>query len=504
MTRAAGARAGLTTGVFLVAAAAADAQPPSLPDGSWAALLRAPGGRIVVVGEWRTPEQQAASIGLFSAVRWVTRQASVDVRLEGEPAAAPTSPVPSNEARPERVVRLVTDPQAAPIRQDGETLLVRGDREGLRLLTAAGGAAPSTCAPNRVCLSDLGLTDRSVSGTGSLRTSFAFIPASLGGWPSGLELTLRATFDRVPVAVGMRALLRVWLNGALLDTVDIRERTTLEQTIALPAPVVEPSNVIEVEFFHTTVSRGCEGAACGFTGQLLASSSVGWRGLTALPPRIGAVVAADPTLTEVYFAEATPELARALALVTGTLSAVSRRPVIPALADASAFAQSRAGLRLVAAAAPDRIRGLEAALSLAEPVSIRNRQTRRVLLRATPADSLASLELVSGAPPTLVLQASRGAAAAVVDGFARQVSDSARLLDLLGSVELGNASDAVTLQFGPGGLEATPDRPTLWDRYVLAYRPLWYALVSALVVLLLVITYKRLGRRPPVAPAPAL
>jgi hypothetical protein len=479
-------------------------------------FFRVPGGRVVVAGAWDTAAHQAASIALFGAVRYLTRGIPVDVEF----AEDATAPDPRAPARPERAVRLLDDTRGAPIRLEGDTLWVRGDAATLRLLTSPDGEAMllgpgvtsvatpvavrprATCGPNRICLSDLGIGHQGVSGIGSMRTSFTFTPAALGGWPTGLELALNAAFDRVPTDTLERALVRVWLNGALLETIDVRGRSGLVQSIALPATVVEPANFIEVEFVYAPVAGNCQGAPVAFTGQVRSSTALTWGGLEALPPRVGAIVAADPTVTELYLVEATPAMARAMALTVGALAVQIGQAVIPTPEEPASFARSRAGLRLVASPRPEQIAGLGLALSLGEPVSIRNRQTGRELMRAVPDGALAAFELAPGGPPTLVLQASRSADAPALEGFVRRVTDPRRFSSLVGSVVVGNADDVVALQFGAGGVEARPERLSWWDRYVLAQRPLWYLLLAVLVMGALYVTWKRLGRRPAVSPSP--
>lgn len=240
-------------------------------------------------------------------------------------------------------------------------------------------------------------------------------------------------------------------------------------------------------------------------GLALAAALVAAAAAAAQPaptPGAGSHAGASAETVELYLVDATPAAARAMDLVVAALSARRGRPVTAVRADASAFARSRAALRLVATTSPAKIPGLVLALPLDEPMRVRNRQTRRELWRVTPEGSMAALERAAGTPPTLVLQWGRRVDAATLDAFVRQATEATRFPDHAGAVVVGHGAEVVLLQFGSGGVEARPERATAWERYVVAQRPAWFLFASALVVGGLFVTWKRLGRRPPVSPPP--
>ena len=246
--------------------------------------------------------------------------------------------------------------------------------------------------------------------------------------------------------------------------------------------------------FGDVLMRGGSGRLSGLVlAAALAASSA-----TAQPaPTLAGVDA-----VELYLVDAPPAAARAMDIVVAALSAQRGRPVKPVRAEASAFAGSRASLRLVATTSPAKIPGLVVALPLNEAMRIRNRQSRRELLRVTPEGSLVALELAAGPPPTLVLQWGQGADATTLESFALRATERGRFPDFVGAVVIGDGADVVMLRFGPGGVDARPERLTAWERYFVEHRPWWFLFASALIVGALVVTWKRLGRRPLVSPPP--
>jgi hypothetical protein len=231
-------------------------------------------------------------------------------------------------------------------------------------------------------------------------------------------------------------------------------------------------------------------------GLVLAAAALAASSVTAQP------APAPVDAVELYLVDAPAGAARAMDIIVAALSAKHGRPVKPVLADASAFAGSRASLRLVATSSPAKIPGLVMALPLDETMRIRNRQTRRELLRVTREGSLVALELAAGPPPTLVLQWGRGADSPTLESFAQAATEQERFPDSVGEVVIGAGADVVMLRFGPGGVEARPERLSAWERYFVEQRPWWFLLASALIVGALVVTWKRLGQRPPVSPPP--
>jgi hypothetical protein len=247
--------------------------------------------------------------------------------------------------------------------------------------------------------------------------------------------------------------------------------------------------------FGDVLMRGGSGRLSGLVlAAALAASSA-----TAQP---APTLAAGVDAVELYLVDAPPAAARAMDIVVAALSAQRGRPVKPVRADASAFASSRASLRLVATTSLAKIPGLVVALPLDEAMRIRNRQSRRELLRVTPEGSLVALELAAGPPPTLVLQWGRGADATTLESFALRATERGRFPDFVGAVVIGDGADVVMLRFGPGGVDARPERLTAWERYFVEHRPWWFLFASALIVGALVVTWKRLGRRPLVSPPP--
>jgi hypothetical protein len=402
-----------------------------------------------------------------------------------------------------------------PLRRDGDTLFVGASAETLRLLTRdasrpsllggnisasqsahAPGSVPS-CGTDRVCLSDLGDGDLSVSGTGSMSTAFGFTLAAFGGWPSDLAFDLDAAFDNVPVNTLERAVARVRLNGALLETIDLRGRSTLRQSISLPAPLLDVANRVEIEFFYAPVSGHCEGSAYTMSAQVRRTSALTWTRLAESRGRLGEAVAASDGQIVLTFADAPAALAQTAARVLAAINEYASQPLIPVLDPPRGKLPGRPLELVIGSSLP---RTVPAHLLLSSDLDIISAASGAPVLHASPDVPLVSLEYLPDRR-TLVLQSSRSAGRDLMASAFVDVLDEGRWLGSRGNTIVSNGYETVALDLASDALAvrartgaAMPWAGTRW---------LLFAAGSLLAIVPLVVIYQRLGRRPPLPPHPS-
>ena len=487
---------------------------------SVADFLSVPGGVVAVQGRWDTPAAREATIALFGTVQHVLRDRGSRVILAED--AATLTPT---DRQGSRTVVLAgdTDPLA---RLDGQTLHVSLQRAALDALTTesasvlrTGQAIPAVSrveadrnpivravfgpiASYRRDLSALGLPTTERTGTGVLATPIRFTVADLGGWPSDLMLDLDARFDEVDASSLDRALLRVRLNGTLIETADLRGRTSYQKLIALPAAALQPSNQLDLDFVYAPATGNCMGSPIAFNGQISGGSGLTWSGYGpgrgVLPEVIGSLDNADLVL-----ADDAPELAQTAARLVGGLSRLAPRPVAPRLVGVETLGQRRAGVTtLVLGGTSESLRPLGLPVVVGPGLDIVETRTNTTVLQGSLDRPLVAAQYMAGASPVLAILSSPGADPRLLDGAVRELVDPARFFSWSGNVVLGVPGDLLSVDLNGGALRARQE--ALWDWRVLLARFRWVVAAVAIVIVLVGcwVTYRRLGQQRTV-PAPA-
>jgi hypothetical protein len=476
-----------------------DAAPgvPSIGD-----FLRFPGGRLVLDADWATPAGRVDAIAVYAALRRAIGSTPTDLVVGGD------APSDADASKPSRHV--VVAASGSPMRRDGTSLLMAADQASLDLVATAGSrsallagalsdpsivqSASPRCGPNRLCLSDLGLREQAVSGTGTLPTSFGFTIADIGGWPTSLAFDLDAAFDAVPTTTLERAVVRVRLNGALVDTVDIRGRSSLQRQVPLPTSLLDVSNRVDVEFVYAPVTGNCEGSPYAFTGELRRTSGLAWSGSAGSRGLLGEIVAMPGSAVALEVSGATAALARTAARILGAVSVYRAQPFVvrPSVPGADAGA-----LRFVVGRALPP--SLPARLSLGTTFEMRSASTGRTLLRVTPDRPLVSLEYLADRD-LLVLQSSPGAGDALEGtAFAEQFTGG-RWLGAAGNGLVSNGDETIALDLASPAIVVTSNAQGM--PWWIALRPGIFGLGAVAVLLGLLLVYRRVGRRPPIPARP--
>jgi hypothetical protein len=486
---------------------------------SVADFLSVPGGIVAVQGRWETPADREASIALFGAAQHVLRDRGSRVLLAEDVASA----VPAAREQP-RTIALGREGDPL-LKLDGTTLTVSPRPQAREALAAesaqvlrTGQAVPSVervapaptpiwnavfgpVASYRRDLSTLGLDGGERTGTGVLASPIRFTVADLGGWPSDLMLDLSATFDQISTGTLERALLRVRLNGALIETADLRGSVSYRKVISVPAAALQPSNQLDLDFIYAPETGNCAGAPIAFTGQIQGGSGLTWSsygpGKGTLPEVIGSLDQAD-----VVLADDSPETARTAARLVGGLSRLVPRPISPTLVATAALGQRRTGATtLVLGGTADALKPLGLPVTVGPALSIVDTRTNTTVLHGTPDHPLVAAQYLPGIAPVLAIQAGPGADPRLLDAATRELVDPARFFGWSGNVVVGVPGDMVGLDLNGSGLRAR--QTSAWDWRILLSRYRW--IVTAVAVGLVLAgcwsTYRRLGQ-PRAIPAP--
>lgn len=475
------------------------------------AFLGLAGGAIGVVGQWDTPQQQADSIALFSAVSHLYRDTPTTVALATEVGAA------------DRAIVLGAAGAAADVALEGNRLVVAPGRAALNALLAEGARAlslgrtvsevaapaeapmPDDGSRNVRTLDQLGLPILEQTGTGELPTFIRFTLADLGGWPEDLRFRLLSSFDVVPAASADHALIRVLLNGALLDTIDIRGATSLQRDIGLPAQLIQPENILEVAFVYAPETGNCLGTFYTFTGQIQAGSALSWSSYGPSRHLLPELVGTFTGQGSLYLLDTDPAAAYAAAELIGGLSALTAQPLLPTLSDAAGLAApSGAGYRIVIGGDAATLAALELPIDLSQPITITNPQTQQVVLAGQPDQPLAVAQYLAADRPTLVLQRSPGAEGRLLGSLATHMIDPERFFKLQGDVVIGSDTQIVALDLNDrtGFVASTPADPS-WQGQLLRLQWLIIGIAGITIIGLWVVIYRRVGRRPALPAAPS-
>lgn len=484
---------------------------PSIRD-----FVHLPGGEVMMRGAWDTPEQQSASIALYSALSYLYRNTPTHLSLEGATGAQPSNGF-------HREIVLDTNPNAQVLRLDGSRLMVAANRNALNTLLAYGGqpllfgnnlnALKTASAPvnaqaaskstSQRTLAQLGLNDQERSGTGVLPIVIRFTLADLGGWPRDLRFTLDTTFDSISTDTNDRASLRVRLNGTLIETKDIRNLSTLQNTIALPADLIQAENYLEIAFVYARETGDCRDVPFSFTGQLRNTSGFVWNGYGEGRGNVPELISTFSGDGDLYLLDATPEMARATAQLVGGLSHFTAMPLLPTMREASALGQAtKVPYRIVVGGDSSTAQMLKLPVDINSDVTITDPETKATIVQGQPGQPLAAAQYLPGNVPTLAIQHSRGADATLLAHTIAQIVDPERFFKLKGDVVIGNSDRVLALDLGSNGLEEVTPASAGWQGNLTNYRWMLIVLAAALIGGLWWQIYTRVGRRPPLPTLP--
>lgn len=470
-------------------------------------FLRMPGGSLVFYGRWDSRANATASINLYSIVQHIYRHSSTQVLL--------AESAPARLAVPQREIHLTSAAAAPPLALADNVLTVRADQSGLAALLAEATNQPlllgrslntythhppattlELAGVQQRSLADLGLPDQNFYGIGDLAATMRFTLADFGGWPANLRFDLRAAFDPVPTGTLERAFLRVYLNDSLIESFDIRGRSTLETTIHLPEHLLRVENYLQVTYAYAPLSGNCLGAPYNFNGQVRADSAFSWSGYGPSRGVLSEVIGTFHDQGSLLFLDDRPAYAQATAQLVGGLSRHTARPLVLGLSGAAET--EPAAYRIVVGGVSPTTDPFALPLDLAATVKITNPQSGATLVDGTPDRPLAAIQYVPGDMPTLALQTSPAGDPALLAAAVERLLDPQRFFQFSGNVAVDNGAQLVVVRLtDAAGLQVTPSAPVAeWFIDWNDYRWLITILAIAAVVFIWSLVYRRLGQRP--------
>jgi hypothetical protein len=229
------------------------------------------GGTFVVVDRGGNADSRAATMQLAYRLHQVERWRRTAVTLGGSA---------NGDAR--RVV-VGSFPQDAAVRGNELDLTSRGvaliDDRIDRMLIAPkilnSTYAPTTAGVKELTLDDLGVTTRTLRGSGELPFDIPVTYGAFGGIPQHLRIHVDLT--HTPIRPADRAFVQVLVNNTLLGSYDMTGKNNTEQfDVPLDVDAVSSSNVIRVAptFFYER--DGCKGNYPSFTASLAADTNFQW------------------------------------------------------------------------------------------------------------------------------------------------------------------------------------------------------------------------------------
>ncbi len=134
---------------------------------------------------------------------------------------------------------------------------------------------PSTAKPKMLTLDDLGVTTRTLRGSGELPFDIPVTYGAFGGVPQ--HLRIHVDLAHTPIHAADRAYVQVLVNNTLIGSYDMTGKYNVEQfDVPLDVDAVSSSNVVRVvpTFFYER--DGCKGNYPSFTASLAADTNFQW------------------------------------------------------------------------------------------------------------------------------------------------------------------------------------------------------------------------------------
>ena len=294
---------------------------------------------------------------------------------------------------------LVNDSGLDLINRQLDGLLLTGSASTLEYSQPLGMGGPSRA--HGVSFEDLGIATRTTTGVGDMPMSIPLSLSAIGGKPKNLHL--RLLINHTPFENDDRALVKIMLNGTLVNSVALR-RDGGEESFDLPidSNVVRASNDLTIIPTYYVKRQGCEQSTIAMTVSILNKSSLTYDGVEKQTWSVGdffrtasgrlIVLVSDPKLMDAALA-----FLDQLGTVNSTIKTV----------DLAAFNGSiPAGYDEAVAFAPlDRLTHLSPVLTSASGgFSVLDPKSRQLIYTANYSDAFGIYQTVlTSATPTMLV-----------------------------------------------------------------------------------------------------
>ncbi len=467
-------------------------------------FLLAPGGRIVFSGDWSTAEMQTHSIALYAAIQHAYHNVPVEIEM--------ATGTPQLESTGLRIIQVTADQSDALLLKEN-TLFISADTNVFNVLENAladsvllGDALSTLDVLSRAGHSDqlrtirsLGVGNTNLVGTGELPVSIPFRITDFGGWPEQLTFHLRAAVDPIPEDTLDRALVRLRVNGSLVEAIDIRGTSVLDATIDIPSNLLKANNNLEVEFAYYPVEGNCSGNNYRLEATLLSNSAFSWQGI------------GDPTgnITEVslYFAgkgdlimdKLDPEVAQSIAEFLGTASRFAATPIRPIYAG-TAPSENEASYKVLVNPTDAVAQEFGAVMALDRAFSIKTEQSDMMLMNATPSDAIGVIQYVPDKlQPVLIFQTSTEADASVLTSVLNRVSDPIAYNRLSGDLIIGDHDEFLNLTANADDIAISNGSSSFWSGDRANLRIVLFVAIAVLILFFWWQIYRQIGSKRNVA-----
>lgn len=298
-------------------------------------------------------EQAQAALGLYSILTYQFRDRRIPIfwrQGNAQPTAADAISAPVNQSNPTAQVFLRTGTNSPDIQRSGSTLEVRADSQAIQsLLNLTNNPAlvseglnveavenlERTTLPLSRSFQVLGFRDGPRRFFGTQTIDVPFTLAQLGGRPKELIANLKAAWTPVDREQQERATAQVYFNDTLVETYELNRTTKLNETIILPVSQLNANNNLSMVVAYVPSEGNCLVSPTEMTFQLQGSSYMSWNGyqdpagdFSDLPYLFSQEN--GQVITDI----SQPDTLAAAAYLLGSVTRLSRQPLVPQLVDA--------------------------------------------------------------------------------------------------------------------------------------------------------------------------
>ncbi len=245
------------------------------------------GGEFDVVDRASGDDAQSAVVGLAYRLHQIERWRRVAVRLASTPARGARAIIvgsfPNDLAV--RGNELDVTPHGVALLDD------RIDRLMIAPKIADATFTPADANQKMLTIDQLGVTTRTLRGSGEMPFDIPLTYGAFGGVPEHLRLHVDLT--HTPIRQADRAFVQVLVNNTLIGSYDMTGKNSIERfDVPLDVDAVSSSNVVRVvpTFFYER--DGCKGNYPSFTATLNNDTNFQWDGIASRPLSVGEFVRA--------------------------------------------------------------------------------------------------------------------------------------------------------------------------------------------------------------------
>jgi hypothetical protein len=258
-----------------------------IADAQVADFLNQYGGEFDVIDRATGDDARSATVGLAYRLHQIERWRRVAVRLTSAPTPGARAIVLGNF--PSDVAVRGNELDLSP----GGVALLNDQIDRLLITPKVADAtyAPRDPGSKMLTIDDLGVTTRTLRGSGEMPFDIPLTYGAFGGVPQHLRLHVDLT--HTPIRPADRAFVQVLVNNTLIGSYDMSGKNSVERfDVPLDVDAVSSSNVVRVvpTFFYER--DGCKGNYPSFTATLNGDTNFQWDGISNRPLSVGEFVRA--------------------------------------------------------------------------------------------------------------------------------------------------------------------------------------------------------------------